>query len=102
MESQGFVGNGEFGVWEVLWSDGELAKHQVSLPLSLPALGRDAGIGFSKSWRVFGFPDGWGKIQAPSASKSQQFIGRRPWEGREIQPLEQRGIWGCFPQISLL
>lgn len=46
---------------------------------------------------VFGFPGGWGRIQAPSASKSQQFTGRRPWEGRGIQATRAKGDLGSFP-----
>lgn len=50
--------------------------------------------------KVFGFPDGWGGIQAPSASKSQQFIGRRAWEGRAIQATSAKGDLGLFPTNS--
>lgn len=98
MESQGFLGTREFGVWEVLWSNGELGKHQVSLPLSLPALGRDAGTGFSKSRRFLVF------LMAGEEFRHQ--VLPNPSRGRgkegESKPLEQRGIWGHFPQISLL
>lgn len=46
---------------------------------------------------VFDFPDGWGRIQVPGASKSQQFLGRRVWEGRGIEATGAKGDLRLFP-----
>lgn len=101
-ESQGFLGNGEFGVWEVVWSSGELGKHQVCLPLALPALGRAAGTGFSKSWRCLVFLVVGEESRHQVLPNPSSLLGGGHGKEGESKPPEQRGIWDYFPQISLL